>query len=171
MELLEVIKKRQSIRNFSTEVVSEDHLNLLLEAAYNAPIGHASYHRYELIVINDKKKLDDIANLLIDTAGLTKHPFFHAPLVIFVSGKPNRERLDGCDTGCIIENIMLRAADLGLGSCFLYTISEIINAHLKIQQYLQLPPDYSVMSAVVIGHPKEKDLPNKARPGIQTRRL
>jgi nitroreductase len=169
MELTEVIRKRQSIRNFTQETISEEHLKALLEAAYNAPIGRASYHRYELVIINNTKKIELITNLVNEVTGLLKQPFFNAPLVIFVTGQPNRERLDGCDTGCVIENIMLQATNLGLGSCFLYTISEIINNNVKIQQALELPSGYSVMSAVVIGHPQEKDLPLKVRPGIKTR--
>ncbi|MDY0344960.1 MAG: nitroreductase family protein [Bacilli bacterium] len=171
MKILEAIEKRQSIREFTEELVNEEHQKIILDAAYNAPIGRAAYHRYELVIINQKEKIEILANLIIDAASLLKHPFFHAPLVIFVTGKSNRERLDGCDTGCLIENMMLAATSLGLGSCFLYTISEIMNGQPKLLDTLKLSDEYRVMSAVVIGHPKQKDLTNKVRPGIKTRIL
>ena len=171
MAILQTIKNRQSIREYTTEKITEEHLKLILEAAYNAPIGHAAYDNYELIVINDVQKIEQLAKL-VQTARLsTKHPFFHAPLVIFVIGKPGHERLNGCDTGCLIQNMMLEANELDLGSCFLYTISEVINAHPHIQQALGLSFDQIVMSAVVIGHGQQKDLPIKSRPGIKTRIL
>ncbi len=169
MDIIETMKKRQSVRDFSEQPISAEHYKIILEAAYNAPIGRAAYNRYELLVINNQEKIDAFAKQVTDLGILTKHPFFHAPLVIFVTGKPNRERLDGCDTGCVIENVMLAAAHLGLGSCFLYTISEIINVQPQLLRDLELAEDYRVMSAVVVGHPKEKDLPVKVRPGIKTR--
>ncbi|HOF53120.1 MAG TPA: nitroreductase family protein [Bacilli bacterium] len=171
MDILDTIKKRQSVRDFSEEKISEEHLKIILDAAYHAPIGRAAYNRYELIVIKHKEKIDALAQKITEAGILTKHPFFHAPLVIFVAVKPNRERLDGCDTGCLIENMMLAATSLGLGSCFLYTVSEVINGRPFLLQALGLSDEYRAMSAVVIGHPKEKDLPPKVRPGIATRVL
>lgn len=169
MDIIETMKKRQSVREFDEQPISDEHYQIILEAAYNAPIGRAAYHRYELIVIKNREKIDAFAKQVIALGIFSKHPFFHAPLVIFVAGKPSRERLDGCDTGCIIENVTLAAAHLGLGSCFLYTISEIINGQPHLLRALSLPDEMRVMSAVVIGHPKEKDLPIKVRPGIKTR--
>ncbi|MDD3207375.1 MAG: hypothetical protein GX816_01005 [Erysipelotrichia bacterium] len=168
MQLFDAIKRRQSIREFDKEKVSDENLKLILEAAYHAPIGRAAYSRYELLVIKDEAIIEDLAKKIMRIGILLKHPFFHAPLVIFVTGKANRERLDGCDTGCLIQNMMLAATELGLGSCFLYTISEIINGHPKLLNALGLPEGNTVMSAVVIGHPLQKDLPNKDRPGIKT---
>ncbi|MFA5421630.1 MAG: nitroreductase family protein [Bacilli bacterium] len=171
MELQNVIKKRQSVREFTTDKVSREDLWLILDAANNAPVGRAAYNRYELIIIDEREKIDHIAKRIADVGALLKPPFFHAPLVIFVAGKVSRERLDGCDTGCLIQTMMLQATELGLGSCFLYTISEIINSHPELLEALEIPDGYTIMSAVVIGHPKEKDLPLKVRPGIKTRRL
>jgi len=168
MQLFEAIKRRQSIREFNKEKVSDDNLKLIIQAAYHAPIGRAAYSRYELVVIKDETIIEELAKKIMQAGILLKHPFFHAPLVIFVTGKANRERLDGCDTGCLIQNMMLAATELGLGSCFLYTISEIINGHPKLLKALNLPEGNSVMSAVVFGHPEQKDPPNKDRPGIKT---
>ncbi|MFA5481565.1 MAG: nitroreductase family protein [Bacilli bacterium] len=168
MELSELMKKRQSVRSFEEKPVSEEDLKMILESAYNAPIGRASYGRYELVVVNDKEKIKHLSTLLSHASAILKNTFFDAPLVIFVTGKPLRDRLDGCDTGCLIENMMLMAASLNLGSCFLYTISEVINGDIALKRAFNLQDGYSVMSAVVIGHPKQKDLPNKVRPGIKT---
>ncbi|NCA96732.1 MAG: nitroreductase family protein [Bacteroidia bacterium] len=171
MSILQTMKNRQSIREYTSEKVSDEHLKLILEAAYNAPIGHAAYNNYEMIVVSDVQKIEQLAKLIQTTRLSAKHPFFHAPLVIFVVGKPSHERLNGCDTGCLIQNMMLEANEIGLGSCFLYTISEVINAHPHLQQALGLSFDQTVMSAVVIGHSQQKDLPIKSRPGIKTRIL
>jgi len=169
MELLEVIKRRRSVRSFTEDPISSEHLKALLESAYNAPVGKAAYPRYELIVLKNRKGIEDLARLIKLTGSSLMDPFFNAPLVIFVTGEMSKERLNGCDTGCIIENIMLSATDLGLGSCFLYTISEIINAREELKSAVGIRQGYVAMSAVVIGHPKEKDLPLKVRPGIKTR--
>ena len=46
MDILDTIKKRQSVRDFSEEKISEEHLKIILAAAYHAPIGRAAYNRY-----------------------------------------------------------------------------------------------------------------------------
>ena len=74
MKSLEIMKKRQSIRQFSKELISKEHLNLILEAAYNAPIGRAEYDQYKLYVLNRKDKLNKLSTMLIEKQ-LTKHPF------------------------------------------------------------------------------------------------
>lgn len=171
MAILSTIKKRQSIREYTPEKVKVEDLKSILESANNAPIGHAAYDNYELVVVSDEEKLNHLAQLVLSVRPSARHPFFNAPLVIFVVGKNSRERLNGCDTGCLIENMMLQACDLGLGSCFLYTISEVINANPNLQDVLALGPEQKVMSAVVIGHSQEKDPPIKSRPGIKTKYL
>lgn len=171
MKSLEIMKKRQSIREFTNEAVSEEHLKLILEAAYNAPIGRAAYDRYELIIINDLAKLNELATTIIKIGKRSKHPFFKSPLVIFIAGQKTKERLNGADAGCIIQNIMLVASELGLGSCYLYSISELINEHEKLKKYFVLQEGHQIMSAVTIGHPLNKNLDLKARPGIKTKYL
>jgi nitroreductase len=171
MKSLEIMKKRQSIRQFSKELISKEHLNLILEAAYNAPIGRAAYDQYKLYVLNEKDKLNKLSTTLIEKAQLTKHPFFEGTLVIFIAGMKTEERLNGCDTGCIIENMMLVASELNIGSCFLYRISQTINNNKELKSFFNLEENYQIMSAVTFGHPLEKNLPLKIRPGIKTKYL
>lgn len=168
MKTLEIMKKRQSVRQFSKELINDNHLNLILEAAYNAPIGRAAYDQYKLCVLNDLDKLNKLSTMLIEKKQLPKRPFFEGPLVIFIAGSKREERLVGCDTGCMIENMMLAASELDIGSCFLYRVSEMINNDPELRTFFNLDENFQIMSAVTFGHPLEKNLPLKIRPKIKT---
>jgi len=121
MEFSEVIKKRRSTRKFTDEGVSREQIISLLEAAVAAPnaCNMQSWHFYVITDNNIKAKL---SGAIADWA-LTAPVLFlvcTAPEAITARFGARAENVFVVqDTAAAIENLLLAAADMGLGGCFM----------------------------------------------------
>ena len=61
-ELLEIIKKRRSVRVYKSGKVTEDQLELILEAARWAPSG-ANTQPWEFVVTRDREKMKKVRQI------------------------------------------------------------------------------------------------------------
>ena len=55
--------------------------------------------------------------------------------------------------GACIQNMLLEAYSLGLGSCWL---GEILNRKEDVEKLLKIPDDCELMAVVTLGYPDEK---------------
>ena len=62
MDALEAILSRRSIRKYTSEPVTEEEINLLLEAAMAAP-SSGNARPWHFIVIHDHAKMEEIAKV------------------------------------------------------------------------------------------------------------
>ncbi|HEC68845.1 MAG TPA: hypothetical protein ENI31_00960 [Candidatus Omnitrophica bacterium] len=60
--------------------------------------------------------------------------------------------------GACIQNMLLCAQELGIGSCWL---GEILNKKEKVRKLLNIDKNYELMAVVSIGYPLKK--PNKGK--------
>jgi len=110
------ISTRRSIRKYDPDIpVTKEQMKQLLTAAMLAPSARNS-RPWEFIAITDRDKLDEIAGI---------HPYAQmcktATAAIVVVGLPKEGNLEGYftqDCGAATQNILLEAADMGLGSCW-----------------------------------------------------
>ncbi len=65
MDLFEAIKKRQSIRKYKPDPVSDKDLNTILEAARLAPSWH-NYQCWRFVVVKDPEVKTDTVKLKMD---------------------------------------------------------------------------------------------------------
>ena len=56
------------------------------------------------------------------------------------------------DAGAIIENMLLAAADLGLGTCFIAGCLLGTKDPAKLRSILQIPEGFEVKSGITLGH-------------------
>ena len=117
----EVIKKRRSIRKYDPGgVVTDGQLKIMLEAAMLAPSA-CNLRPWEFVVVRDRGKLGEIAKF-DGRYGMTEA----AQAAIIVSADPNlfRQKIGvdlemwQHDCGAATQNILLQAADMGLGTCW-----------------------------------------------------
>jgi len=119
--LNEIIKKRRSIRRFDPNgVVTEAQIKAMLEAAMLAPSAVNS-RPWEFIVVQNREKMDAVTEF---------HPFTQmlktASAAIVVVANPNAldgTKIEGAemwqhDCGAAVQNILLQAADMNLGTCW-----------------------------------------------------
>lgn len=175
MELLEIIKKRRSIRAYTEQSVDKSDLDTILLAGSYAPSGGNSQSTHR-IVIQDKKVLVELEQLVsqefakmeladgmyksiqssITQAKKGTYCYdFQAPVLIVVSNRKDYGNAMA-DSACMIENMWLQAAELGLGACWinqLHWLDENPVIRKKLQD-LGLKEDETVTGGLAIGHAK-----------------
>jgi nitroreductase len=115
---LDCIFGRRSIRTFTNQPVQEETLTMLLKAAMAAPSAVAK-DPWRFVVIREQKVLSDLGSGLPNGAFIVR-----APLGIVVCGDRNAAHggLEGYmvqDCSAALENMLISAHILGLGSCWL----------------------------------------------------
>ncbi len=165
MELVNAIESRRSIRKYQDKDVSDEQLLELIRCATLAPSGHNRQPwKFEIIRGELKNKIADTLyqkTIHIDnsTAPHTASIIKEAPVLIVVYlTEYNAENYlyDILSIGGSVENILLRATDMNLGSLWIGNTS-LIEEELKEI----LSTDLRVISTVAIGY---KDQDPHARP-------
>lgn len=152
---MDTIRRRRSIRRYTTQTVAPEMVQCLLEAAMSAPSA-GNEQPWEFIVITDRELLQAIMKI---------HPYSQmlkeAPLAIAVCGNIDREKYPGFwveDCSAATENILLEAEERGLGGVWLgiYPHEDRVQSFTAL---FSLPARIIPLSLVVIGHPAEKKSP------------
>ena len=113
MELLEIMRHRRSIRNFTGEAVTEEQLNQVLEAGLLAASGKARYP-WEFIVVRNKETLQKMVECRVGgSASLNE-----ADVAIVVVADPEKTDVWTEDCSIALANMLLMAENLGLGCCW-----------------------------------------------------
>ena len=126
----------------------------LVDAGRRAPTGR-NVQPWEFIVITNS----DTRKAL---AGITDYGKFlvQAPACIAVYCRDTKYYLeDGC---AAVENILLAATGMGLGSCWIAGDKKRYVDH--ISELLRVPPEYRLVALVSIGYPAEPVVPKPKRP-------
>ena len=154
--ILNVIKSRRSIRKFQKKEIPEKILDELIEALIWAPSAGNLQSRKFYFVFNEGVK-----EKLVEKAGVQSF-ITQAPLVIVTCtnwkithryGKKGKQ-YSICDTAMSIQNIMLQAHNLGLGSVPLGAFDKE-----EVSKILNLPEDLKPFLIVPVGYPAEKPSP------------
>ena len=161
METREAIRRRHSVRSFSPRQLDEETLQALLEAAYMAPVGMAAYDHLHLTVVQDADVLRAVDEAGMQVFGRSDiHMLYAAPTLLVLSARPMQfEGLERESAGCIFESVMLRAADLGVGSVYTWICGEGIRQSEAVQRLLSLPEGYTCVATLALGYeeaPKDR---------------
>lgn len=162
MDVLQAITGRASVRRYTDEPVSEEHLTTILNAGFCAPTASGK-RPWEFIVVRDKKILAALAD-----ASRYAKPVAGAPLAIVVCGDGVRQSAEEFileDGAAAIQNMLLAAHGLGLGAvwCGVWRGSSIRKGCIEL---FGLPVKMLPMGLIAIGHPaEEKRQPARYVPG------
>jgi nitroreductase len=152
MDAFETILTRRSIRKYKKKPISEETIQNLLKAAFNAPSA-GNQQPWHFIIIDDRNILNVIhtfhpsAKMLID-----------ADKAILVCGDLNLEKLKGywmIDCAAATENILLAAHAMGLGACWL-GIYPREGRVAGMRKLIQLPVHIIPFALLSLGYPAEK---------------
>nr|WP_269778888.1 nitroreductase family protein [Acetomicrobium sp. S15 = DSM 107314] len=181
--LLEAAKKRRSVRSYKPDPIPDEVLSELLEVFRWAPSG-ANSQPWEVVVTKDKVTISAIADIFIeqyerqrrkdpDFPGNCKEYLKEVPVIIVVCGDPrlkdaypkalgNRRRnaIYLFSVGAAIENLLLSAAEQGLGTVWITPEEE---DEVKLKKLLSIPEALEVWACIPVGYPK-------ATPGSRQRR-
>ncbi len=121
--ILECIKSRRSIRNFKPDDVPQDLIDKVVTAGLYAP---SAMGRQSCIVVEilNKEVRDQISRLNSSIIGRENtDPFYGAPVILTVFG-PKDFPPYIYDGSLIMQNMMLEAHELGLGTCWIHRAKE-----------------------------------------------
>lgn len=165
-QTIETILKHRSIRKFTTEEVSKEDLELILRCACNgSTLGNMQL--YSIIVSTDKEMMKKAAPLHFNQPIATNAPLmltFCADLHRFnrycefrgaaTDCYSNLQSYQWAVTDAIIaaQNACVAAESLGLGICWLGTITYQIDKFIEL---LKLPRNVIPVACISIGHPDE----------------
>ena len=152
MELKEVLLARRSIRKFTGENVCDEMIEELLHAAMSGPSA-CNRRPWKFYVVTNEEKLRELREATLFTK-------MDAPLAIIVCGDLTRALpLSAADywiqdSSAATENILLRAADLGLGAVWC-GICPQRKPMQKVAGILKLDENTRPLNIIFIGHPAE----------------
>ena len=153
MEFNKTIAARQSVRKFTEAQITDEQLKAILEAANAAPACMGQYDHLHLTVVQKPEILAQInAAFRKAVNDPNMQVTYGAPTVIYVSCKnQDEEIIKGCNAGVVMENMLLEAADLGLGAVYLFGVSQVLFANEEITKLLQIPEGFRTVSAIAVG--------------------
>ena len=142
MLLNEAIMGRHSIRSFRPDPVEKSLLLTLADAAQQAPSA-SNLQAWRFLFITDqqlKEKVD------LFSPGLSGKP----PVILVICSDKNSE-VYGClmDASMAAENLMLKAVELGLGTCAIKSYNDS-----AIRKILNIPERYRIEMLMSIGYPQ-----------------
>lgn len=159
MEFKQALRRRCSTRGFTSERVSDEDVKTIVDAAQLAPLALGDNKTSHLTVIRDPELMEVIRNacMLKRKDGTFLDPLFGATtMIIFSATDVSDDHIEYCNAGCVIENMCLAAADLGLGSCYIWGCLKKLRKNEEAVSKLNLPEGYEILSAFVCGYPIEE---------------
>lgn len=159
---LDVIRRRRSIRSYTSEQIKEEELQAILEAGKWAPSAHNSQPWHFTVIQNrdvithisevSKRDMCDSPVDWVAKFGQSKSSIFYdAPTLIVVSGKAESPFMPRVDCSAAIENMLLAAESLNIGSCWIGLIRYFFE-HEEEVKVLQFPDGYEPFYGVCLGY-------------------
>lgn len=189
--LLQLFRSRRSIRFFEKNPIPDDHVKMILEAARWAPSA-ANAQPWEFIVISDPRVKHSLQNTMSRVASTVRveYPQFpwhatardpklisQAPVIVAVCADFNRKELRKYDVmplkfkqeivlssiAAAIQNAMLMAAALGIGSVWL---SPLFTE--EIERLFRIPETLQLVALLPFGYPARRNLAGPRRRRLNT---
>ena len=192
MDVFEAIRSRRSTRAFQDAPVEDGALERVIEAGRFAPSG-GNNQTTHFLVIRSRRILDELADLVRSEfakmevtdgmypslakairASKSRRYVFHygAPVLIVTANRIGYGNAQA-DCACALENMMLAANALDLGSCWINQLRWLNEneAACAFLRGLGMAEDEQVFGALSLGHPLTPDglpgrtpLPRKGNP-------
>lgn len=177
MQLAELIRSRRSIGAFTSDLVSLELVEELLETAVWAP-NHRLTEPWRFIILTDAGRehyaairrdmaLDGMKNQSEaereQAAVGVYQKFLNVPayLIVAMTTHPNPEirEEDYAATASLIQNFLLLAHDRGLGTCW-----KTFKEDARLRTYLGLGADEKVVGIIHMGYPAPVEVQSQRRP-------
>ena len=125
-EFLDMLLTRRSVRAYKPDPVPEALLEEVLRAGTYAPTGGGRQSPV-LVAVTDKAARDEISRLNAAVMGRDTDPYYGAPVLVLALADPASSTWVE-DASCALENMMLAAHALGLGSVWVHREREIFDS-------------------------------------------
>lgn len=151
-DILTALLERRSIRSYTDREITREEITAILEAGRWAPSGKNNQPFRFLVVRSDDARIPALSECTVYS-----HIVKNAPVMIGVFLDKNslyHELKDHQSAGSCIQNIMLAAHSLGLGSVWL---GQMMNNAEQVLNVLELDSErYEFITFVTIGEPAKE---------------
>jgi nitroreductase len=160
VKFIDLVKKRQSTRKYSSKKVPRELIDVCLDAARLAPSACNS-QPWSFLVVDDEVKKNEIVdktmsgiyslNKFVNTAPvlivvITEQSVYYARM----GGMLRDVKYNLIDIGIACDHLILQAEELGLGSCWLGWFNE-----KAMKKVLGLPRSTKIDIVISLGYPDE----------------
>ncbi len=163
MNVLEAIKTRRSVRRYSGRPITTDKINGILQAAIWTPSGKNG-QPWKFKVVTEKTLIDQISTLSIYGSWMKTAPLFVAVFLDSECSYNHTKDVQSC--GAAMQNMMLAAHELDIGSCW---IGEILAKSYEVKEILKINNSkLNLMGIVVFGYRENDNRVKSERKNIET---
>lgn len=155
MQFDELLRMRRSCRLYRRKPLEFDTLGQILQAGLWAP-SSGNLQNWEFVVVTDAGKREQLAKACVDQQWMVTAPVH---LVVCNDRErvkkmyPRRWELYSIQNSALAAgNILLKAADLGLGSCWIGSFDEI-----AVKRILRIPSHIEPELIITLGYPAQVD--------------
>ena len=162
-ETIKNILERRSIRKYKDKMVEEELIDQVLKAGTYAPTG-MNHQSPIIIAITNKEVRDKLSKLNAKIMGSNIDPFYGAPVVLVVLADKSYPSYiyDGSN---VMENMMIAAKSLGLGTCWIHRAKEEFETEegKEILKSLGITGDYEGIGNCILGYPEGEVEPKERK--------
>ena len=160
MDAMQNLLTRKSVKKYKSDPVPQELIEKIVEAGTYAPTGRNAQAPI-ILAVSNRQVRDELMKLNANILGAEgSDPFYNAPVVLVVlAAKERNTRV--YDGSCVMENLMLAAHALGLGSCWIHRAKETFELPegKAILQSLGIEGEYEGVGNCIIVYPDHEPEP------------
>ena len=147
MSIVDSILSRRSVRKYENKEIPQEVINQILEAGRHAPSA-VNKQPIRFVVVKDGEIAKNFSSALFNR-------FIKDASMVIVGCANVKSLLTGkwaiIDTTIALQNMVIAAWSLGVGSCWIGAFDEG-----KVKQLLKIPEKWKVVALVTFGYPAEQ---------------
>lgn len=153
MDIKECMLSRRSIRKYQDKDVSDELIQKILQCAINAPSGNNT-QPWEFVVVRNKETREKLSKIQNWSSFVANAPVC---IVVCLNSKDSISKSsDYFSIACAVQNILLSANSLGLGSVWTYVKDfDDPSVEQRAKEILNIPEDVEVICMLPLGYPDE----------------
>ena len=160
MELMDLLLRRRSVRNYTGDPVPWEKLEAILEAGLSSASGR-NRKPWELVVVSNREMLEKLSHCRTGAARMLEK----AGCAILVFADPEKTDVWTEDCSIVMSNMHLMAASLGLGSCWIQGRLRFAENGESTEDFcrrlLGVPEEYALEAILSVGIPAAVPEPHK----------
>ena len=152
MDTLEAIATRRSVRQYTDRAVPKELIEKVIAAGLQAP-SSMGQQKAIIVAVTNKDLIHRLSKMNAAIGGFTNDPIYGAPVCLIVLA-PKEYGKAAYDGSLIMENLMLAAHALGLGSCWIHRAKEEFESDegKEILRYIGIPDGYEGIGHCILGY-------------------
>ncbi len=153
-DLIEVMRSRRSVRQYTDEKISDEQIKKIVSAALLAPSGHSKYP-CEFIIVKNSETLEKMSHCRV---GVAKMLASAAAAVVVIADKEKSDTVVE-DSAVAMMNMELMAASLGIGNCWIQVRNRDAENNSPsenfLREILKFPENFMCQAILSLGMPSK----------------